>query len=215
MIFLHRKNKLVYNIIFFFLIVVFIIGSGYYLSYLKYNDYDLTEVEALKAQNKLLQDELKEYEVFKSRKGTYVIGRIIVRDIYNFYKEVVVDLGAKDNIKIGDAVINSEGLVGVVYKVEENKSYIKLLTSNYNISVKINETYGNINGGKITLLDKYNEINVGDKVYTSSYSGLNEGIYIGEIESIHLDNEKLGQVAKVKLIDNKHLNYVAILTEEK
>lgn len=193
----------------------FIIGGGYYLSYLKYKDYEPIDAQALKVQNKLLQDELEKYDNFKSIKGDYLVGRIIVRNLYDFYNEIIVNLGTKDNINIGNVVINSEGLIGVVYKVEENKSYIKLLTSDYNISVKINETYGNISSGKITLLDKYNEIKVGDKVYTSGYSGLYEGIYIGEIESVSLDNEKLGQVAKVKLIDNKHLNYVAILTGTK
>lgn len=193
----------------------FIIGGGYYLSYLKYKDYEPIDAQALRVQNKLLKDELEKYDNFKSIKGDYLVGRIIVRNLYDFYNEIIVNLGTKDNINIGNAVINSEGLIGVVYKVEENKSYIKLLTSDYNISVKINETYGNISSGKITLLDKYNEIKVGDKVYTSGYSGLYEGIYIGEIESVSLDNEKLGQVAKVKLIDNKHLNYVAILTGTK
>ena len=42
-----------------------------------------------------------------------------------------------------------------------------------------------------------------------------EGIYIGEIEKIDSDNEELGQIAKIKLLDNKNLNYIAVFTRSK
>lgn len=214
-IYLHRKNKLLINLIIFISVVGLIIGSGYIISYLKYNDYGLVELETLKVQNKLLQDELDSIENLKTIKEDYIIGKVIIRNIHEFYNEIVIDLGYDNQIKEGDAVLNSEGLIGIVYKVERNKSYIKLSSSDYNISVKINDTYGNLSAGKITMLNKYSELKEGDKVYTSNYSGLPENIYIGEIESISFDNENLGQTAKIKLIDNHNLNYVAVIVGAK
>jgi len=75
-IYLHRKNKLLINLIIFISIVGLIIGSGYIISYLKYNDYDLVELETLKVQNKLLQDELDSIENLKTIKEDYIIGKV-------------------------------------------------------------------------------------------------------------------------------------------
>ena len=111
--------------------------------------------------------------------------------------------------------MNDEGLIGIVYKVDNNKSYIKLLSSNYNISVKINNTYGNLNKGTITMIDKYSSINVGDKVYTSGLDEVIGNIYIGEVISVSKDKDDLGKEIKIKYIDNTNLNYVAILRKIK
>ena len=92
---------------------------------------------------------------------------------------------------------------------------MKLLSGNYNVSVKIKDTYGNLNQGEINLIDKYTELSEGDEVYTSGYGEMSAGMYIGKIKNIGVDHENLGQVAKVQLIDNHNLNYVAILIQSK
>lgn len=215
MICLRRKNVLVGKIILILFLIMLIWGGGYGLSYLRYNDCDITELEALRVQNRLLQEEINEVEGLREIQGEYLIGKVILRDIHEFYNEVVVNLGSDDGVRKGDAVLNSEGLVGVVYDIKSDKSYVKLLSGNYNVSVKIKDTYGNLNQGEINLIDKYTELSEGDEVYTSGYGEMSAGMYIGKIKNIGVDHENLGQVAKVQLIDNHNLNYVAILIQSK
>ncbi len=210
-IYLQLRKVIIYRILIVIFLISLICTSGYFIGYLKYNDRRIVDIEALRIENRALQSELKEIKNLKGINSEYIIGKIIVRNIHDFYNEIVVNLGSEDNISIGDTVISGDGLVGIVSKVEKNKSYVKLLTSDYNVSVKINDTYGNLNHGRVTLLDKYSELNVGDKVYTSGYSGMIEGIYVGEVVNVFMDSNNLGKEVEVKLVDNKNLNYVSII----
>ncbi len=210
MIYLKRQNKLIIKIFIFLFLIFLITSGGYYLSYLRYNDKELIDYEALKIENDELRA-LKNLDYLQNIENTYLVGRVITRDIHDFYHEVIINLGQDDGIKEGSAVINSEGLIGITYKVMEHKTIVKLLTSDYNISVKINDTYGNLNNGTISLLDKYNTLNEGDEVYTSNYGGLPNDIYIGKVTKILPDSEKLGCLAQIDLVDNRHLNYIAVV----
>lgn len=213
-IYLRWKKDLIIKIVIVFLVIVLICMSGYLVSFLRYNDKNFVDAEALMLQNKMLQDKLAEIESLKENNGNYVIGQVILRNMHDFYNEVVIDLGSKDGVKVGNAVVNSEGLVGVIYKVDDKKSYVKLLSSNYNVAVKINDTYGNLNMGVVTLLNKYVGISIGDKIYTSNYGGVQADIYVGEVTEIMMDKDGLGQEARIKLIDNNNLNYVSVMVNE-
>jgi len=214
-IYLQRKNELIIKITITLFLILCICGSSYLWNRLRVNNKDIVELEALKIENQKLKTEIEEYNKFKEINEEYIIGKVIIRNLHDFYNEIVIDLGSNQEINVGDAVLNEFGLIGIIYKTEENKSFARLISSNYNISVKINETYGNLNKGQITLLDKYSEIKVGDKVYTSGYSETPDGIYIGEIEEIKNDEVNLGQIAKIKLIDVTNLNYVSIIRSVK
>lgn len=209
-IYLRTKNNIFIKIIIVIFLIGLIFGGGYFISYFKYSDKELVDYEALKSQNRLLQTELEGVSNFKELDGDYLIGKVVIRNIHDFFNEVVINLGSNDGIREGDAVINNEGLVGIVDKVEKNTAIVKLLTGNYNVSVKINELYGNLNGGKVTLIDKFKEVE-GDKVYTSGYSKIPEGIYVGTVINVKMDNNDLGKEVNVKLVDNTNLNYVAVI----
>lgn len=197
-----------------YLIFIICLG-GYYLSFLRYNDKKIVDIEALKTQNKILQQEIENLNKFKDVKIDYVIGKVVFRNIHNFYNEIVIDLGEEDNVSINDGVINSEGLIGIVSEVYDNKSLVRLLSSDYNVSVKINDVYGNLNKGNVTLLNKYAEIKEDDLVYTSGYNNIPEGIYVGSIEKVSLDNDELGKKVKIRLVDNTNLNYIGVIRSRK
>ena len=144
----------------------------------------------------------------------YVIGKVVVRDIHNFYKEVVINKGSNDGVEEGMAVVNQEGLIGVILECNKKTALVKLLSSEYNVSVSLPDTYGNLSMGKITMLDKYSSIKEGDIVYTSGLSKIPAGLLVGEITSVRMDSNALGKEAKVNLVDNKNLNYVAIIKGE-
>lgn len=209
------RNEMFIKILIAFLLFFFIYAAGYVCSYLRFDDKEFVSYEALRLQNESLKTEIEEIHPLQKIEGEYILGKVIVRDLYHFFDEVMINVGSEDGVQEGDAVLNDEGLVGVVYQVLEQQSYVKLLTSDYNVSVKIRDFYGNLNQGRVTLLDKYSELKEGDLVYTSGYSSIQEGIYIGKVEKVFLDKDNLGKELSLQLVDNTHLNYVAIVRNSK
>ena len=52
-------------------------------------------------------------------------------------------------------------------------------------------------------------VSVGDYVYTSGLGNIVEGIYVGSVSKV--DNDSLGLVLDINLIDNSNLNYVGVI----
>ena len=207
-IYLNKIRELILRISIYTCVIVFIYCASYFISYIKYDNKEYVLDNALKVENELLKKEIENLRNVSVSDGK--IAKVIVRDIYGFYDEIIIDLGS-DVVRVKDLVINEDGLVGVVYKVSKNKSYVKLLTSNYKISVKLGDTYGIYNNGSITMLDKYSDIKVGEKVYTSGLDESLGDIYIGEVLNVYYDQEGLGKNVDVKYVNNDNLNYVVVL----
>lgn len=206
-------KKCFLKVLMIFLGLFFMFVVSYYVTYLKYNDKDVIEKEVLILENQNLKDEngkLLEAMSLKEHNPDYVMTRVIVRDIHKFYSEVVVDEG-EGVIKKGNAVVNSDGLIGLVSDVKNDHSFVKLLTGEYNVSVIVNGAYGNLNNGYVTLNDKYVEIKKGDKVYTSGLTSIPKDIFVGEVLAVSRTENDLTQRLEVNLINNNNLNYVAIL----
>ena len=165
-----------------------------YLKYLEKENYELKKINNI--NNNL----------------NYEIAKVINRDIYNYNNEITIDIPSK-KVEKGNAVINEEGLIGIVTKVKKNSSIVKLLNSSNNISVIINETYGNLNKDTINLLDKYSNIKIGDYVYTSGLTSIPKGIFIGKVIEIKNDKDNLGKKAKISLINNNNM-YVAVINSK-
>lgn len=202
------QNK--YKVCIFYIIVgIFIVLSfmlGNIFSYLRFDDKKYVSSYVLKLKNKELEDEVRELRKFVNsdlNEFSYVIGKVKYRDLYKFNEEIVIDVG---DVSKGDAVVNSEGLVGIVVS---DKGNVKLLTSTYNVSVSIGECYGNLSNGKVTMIDKECNVREGDKVYTSGLGNIVKGIYVGSVSKV--DNDSLGLVLDINLIDNSNLNYVGVI----
>ena len=217
-IYLRKRNKYVIKYLFILLSIIFIYGINYVLSYLKYNDSEILEVNVLKSENNRLRKELRNINDIVSYDGIdykYVIGKVIIRDIHNFYNEIVINLGS-DKVMVGNAVVSRDGLVGVISKVEKSKSYVKLLSSDYNVSIVVNGNYGNYNNGKVSMISKYSEIKEGDVVYTSGLVlEIPYGIYVGTVSKVDNDQDNLGKELKIITVNNDNLNYIAVITGEK
>lgn len=205
------RNEMFIKALIVLLLFLFIYATGYVSSYLRFSDKEIVFSETLRLQNEILHQQMEEIENLKNIEGDYILGKVIVRDMYHFYDEVMLNVGSEDGVQEGDAVLNEEGLVGVVCEVLPKKSYVQLLTADYNVSVKIRDFYGNLNQGRVTLLDKYSELQEGDLVYTSGYGDMQGGIYVGKVEKVLLDKDHLGKELLLQLVDNMHLNYVAVM----
>jgi rod shape-determining protein MreC len=68
------------------------------------------------------------------------LGRVIARDPANWWRTVQIDLGSKDGVQVNLAVLTSEGLVGRVSWVGENRSQVILIGDpNFRVSALIQE----------------------------------------------------------------------------
>ncbi len=146
------------------------------------------------------------------------ISRILYRDIYDYHNYITIYKGSNDNLEEGMVVINESGLVGVVTKVNKNNSIVRLITSvDSNISVKINEYSGilKVSNGSLIVSDlsNYDNINVGDKIYTSGIGNLIGDIYIGEVREITLNNTNIEKIITVTpAVDFDNLKYIAVIS---
>ena len=208
-IYLYKKRVVILKIISFILLFIFLYGLSYFSSYIKYKDRYYVELDGLRLENQLLKKELNELSNTNYEEG--IIAKVILRDMYSFYDELVINVGSKDNINIYDSVICNGSLVGIVTKVNDKTSNVKLISSNYNISVKIGNTYGNLNKGIVTMIDKYSDISIGDLVYTSGLDNILSDIYIGKVKDVSLDEDGLSNKVIIEYEDNCNLNYVYVV----
>lgn len=211
---MHKVFKISLKIFIALIVLLSTYFISYYLSYLKYNNKDNIELQTLKIENTNLKEQVKSLENIyniKPLNNNYLITRVILRNIHEFYNEIVLLSDSKE-IEVGNAVINEEGLIGLVKDIKDDKVYVALLTSNYNISVKINDTYGNLNNKKVTMLDKYSDINIGDIVYTSGLTNIPENILVGYVKEVN--KTSINTEVTISLLDNNNLNYVAIMVNK-
>ena len=198
------KVYIFYIVVGIFIVLSFMLGNIF--SYLRFDDKKYVSSYVLGLKNKELEDKVRELRKFVNsdlNEFSYVIGKVKYRDLYKFNEEIVIDVR---DVSKGDAVVNSEGLVGIVVS---DKGNVKLLTSTYNVSVSIGECYGNLSNGKVTMIDKECNVREGDKVYTSGLGNIVKGIYVGSVSKV--DNDSLGLVLDINLIDNSNLNYVGVI----
>ena len=198
------------------------------------NDCEIKENLAT-AQLKLLQEENKElrktlnflttnnYLLEEKKDEKIAVANIIGRDPLTFSSILILDKGRAQGISEGSAVIIGEGiLVGQIVSVEENISYLALLT---NSQVKIaamildNENLqGLVEGShglslKINLIPLDKKIDVGNLVVTSGLEkGIPKGLLIGKVEEINTESNDLFQNVTLKPAANlANLSLVTII----
>lgn len=199
-------------------LVIFIQPIVNALSFLAEDDQLEVKNQLLISENNNLINELKSvYEIYdlKYENISFIYGKVTLRNIFNFYDEITINIGEADGVKVGSAVVGKGGLLGIVNKVYTNSSIVKLITNkSLNIAVKVNEGYGNFNDFVVKDVDQHLKVDVGDKVYTSGLTDLYGGIYVGTIKEIISDDL---EIAKKLIIENdlrvKEINYVGVIVK--
>ncbi len=172
-------------------------------------------------------DELKELLKFKETLSEFTIisGTIINRNSLYWNNELVINIGDKDGVKVGMAVIDNKGLIGKIVDTSYTTSRVKLITSNdtnNKISVKIwfnDKSINKIlsvdedNNLYISGIDNRENIKVGDLVTTSGLSDIfPSGIDIGYVLKIENDKFGISQKAFIKPASNlDDLRFVFVL----
>lgn len=208
------------------------------------NVFHNNELAKLKEENLNLQNKLLGYENIKKEnnalrdqfnssyplKNTLLPARIIGSPVFipgvsqpEFF---VLDQGAKNGVKTGQAVVYKDNLVGKVQKVSSVLSVVQLVTnkeSSFTARSVKTDALGVVNGqgeGEI-ILDNVllsDNLEISDFVKTkgdleSDQEGILADLIVGKIVSIDKKSSSLFQVAKIKsLLNFSKLTTVFIVT---
>ena len=124
----------------------------------------------------------------------------VYKNNYSFDKLIINGT----NYNINDEVLNNDGLIGFISKINDKYSEIKYIY-NSRVPVKINNEYGKIIDSDIDnnlIVSEVENVNINDKVYSVNNS------YIGKV--IKIDNNNLNKKLTIKTIDLSNINYVLI-----
>ena len=191
-----------------------------------FNDYkknkkELNELKSKNISNEIIQFENKELKELINdyvSSSDKILAKIIVDQDSPFLKSIIINKGAKDNIKIGTNIYDQSYLLGRVIEVNYKTARVLLLSDlNSNVPVSIapqniqaiitgsGDNYGEIKYIKAGVDNKFNEKSI---VYTSGTGALfKSGIPIGRI-IINKNNEEKNKF-KVEFYSNfSQLKYV-------
>ena len=181
-------------------------------------NYEKMESNYCSSIEKDYNELLKSNEFLNNSSLNLIISKVMFRDIYEFSDYITIYKGSNNDIKEGMPVIDDNGLIGIISSVKKNTSIVKLITNKTtNISVKINDSYGILKSldGKVFVSDfsYYDNINIGDKIYTSGIGNIKGDIYIGEVIDIKLNETEIEKIVEVKLASNiNKLNYLYVVS---
>ncbi|HVY69800.1 MAG TPA: rod shape-determining protein MreC, partial [Verrucomicrobiae bacterium] len=189
------------------------------------------ELEYLRRENFRLQEEARQnQEVWRENQRLRIatglpnklpwpvkLARVAGRDPANWWRMILIDLGARDGLRPNLPVITGEGLVGKVAEVELAQSRVVLLGDpNCRVSALVQETRDNtgvITGSSpgvfdyqmvdLTYLPMNPEIKAGQRIVTSGLGmDFPPGIVIGKLADIRSVGHGLYQEARVILAAN-------------
>lgn len=153
---------------------------------------NLRRLEMIESENKTLKEYLNLSEQYKQYET--VPGYIINKDISNYSRVFVINVGSKSGIEKNMTVIAAEGLVGHVISVTENTAKVQTIIDSSNIVTATLENSkdnvicrGMIENSKLkaTYVSTTTTLTEGEKIYTSGMGGIYpKGIYIGTIKKI-------------------------------
>lgn len=158
---------------------------------------ELRELEIMKAENETLKEYLGLTEKYSNYSATPAY--IISKDISNYSKIFVINVGARDGIQTDMTVISDQGLVGHIVSVTETTAKVQTIidtSSAVTASLSHSEDSiickGSLNDGMLraTYIPTNADIAEGDNIETSGMGGIfPKGIIIRK-------SKKYGKYAK-------------------
>jgi rod shape-determining protein MreC len=152
----------------------------------------------------------------------FLAATVIGRDTTGLLRNIIVDRGTRDGVRVGMPVVTELGLVGRIYRVGATSAQVQLITdinSFVNARLQLTRAEGVVQGTaagglRMLYIPLSDEVRDGDSVVTSGIGGkFPRGIIIGQVTSSRLDESKLFKEAQVRsLIDFNRLEIVSIIT---
>lgn len=182
---------------------------------------------------RLSVDELEDLTSLKSalnyiddlRIEEYVTGNVIAKDIGNWYNIFTIDKGINDGVFKNSAVMNGNGLVGLVYEVGSNwGKVITIIDNKSSIGFEVldaDESYDGILHGSVSsimsgeLFDPHAQVNIGNTIVTSGLGIFPKGILIGRISEVKYNKDNLlTEIVVEPSVNFKDINRVLVVTKE-
>lgn len=190
-----KYKKIIYYVI---IAILFLLENRIILLF-NYDNKNTLINEILSLENEDLKSEVEELSNMNYNDYSYVIGKITIKSLYGSDSYFIK---TNEEVENNLPVINNKGLIGLY-----NNSYL-VSTKTLNLSVKINESIGNLSDGLIHISDGI--YNVGDLIYTSSLSNIKPNLLIGYVKSVKKLDNGIEDILEVDFIKNDS-TYVGIL----
>ena len=183
-----------------------------------------TENESLKQKNSELEQQLNLAEKYGEYKT--VPGTIISRDISNYSKTLVINIGSDNGIKEKMTVLADEGLVGYVISTTNKTAKIQTIVDSASATSCIASTTrdtmickGTIENKSVlsaSNIDTNARIIQGDSVETSGLGGIYlKGIHVGKIKKVNEGSNKTDSYATIETaVDFEKLENVLVITNQ-
>lgn len=184
----------------------------------------LRELEAIKAENETLKQYLNLTEQYSDY--TTLPADVINRDISNYSRTIVINVGAKDGIKENMTVIAAEGLVGHVISVTDSTAKVQTIIDSSSSTSALLSTSRDSIVCKGLLNDERHlkamyiptdvTISQGDSIETSGIGGIyQKGIYIGKVSKVENSTDLSNRYALVETaVDFSKLEIVLVVTNQ-
>ncbi len=181
----------------------------------------LREFENIKTENQTL----KEYLGLTEKYGEYktIPGYVINKDISNYSKTLIINVGENDGIKENMTVISNEGLVGHIISVTATTSKVRTivdpassiscLMSTSKDSIICKGTIDNSSELKAMYIPTDANLIQGDSIDTSGLGGIYpKGIHVGTLKKIVTSKNITDRYAMVETaVDFNKLNTVLVV----
>ena len=198
-----------------------------------------SENESLKQKNSELEQQMREFEIMKNENeqlkqelnlaekyGEYttVPGMIISRDISNYSKTLVINIGSDNGIKEKMTVIADEGLVGYIVSttaktakvqtIVDSASATSCLASSTRDTMICKGTIENKSILSASNIATDARIIQGDSVETSGLGGIYlKGIHVGKIKKVNEGSNKTDSYATIEAaVEFEKLETVLVIT---
>jgi rod shape-determining protein MreC len=178
------------------------------------------QLEVLQSENTVLKESLKLTEKYPDYET--VAGLVISRDITNYSKTVVINVGKNDGVEENMMVIASEGLVGYVLSVTNDTAKVQTIVDSSSstsvIASESNESFvckGTLEDDSTLKAMYISDISLseGEEIRTSGLGGIyKKGILIGTVSKVVSTNNKTDKYAYVKTaVDFTNLESVLVI----
>jgi rod shape-determining protein MreC len=173
-------------------------------------------------QYKLENEKLRKELSFKeTSKFSLIPGTVIGSDPTGYSQAVVLNIGSRDGVRVGAAVLSEGVLVGKIVSAESFTSKVLLVTDpQSNIDAQISSTGDNAivrgsygSGIIVDMVSQNIQLNKGDQVVTAGLNAdLPKGILIGSVGELQsLKNDLLQKATIISSTDLKNLNFVSVI----
>ncbi len=187
-------------------------------------EQSLRELENIKTENETLTEYLNLTEKYGEYKT--VPGYVINKDISNYSKTIVINVGKDDGVDVDMTVIGNEGLVGHIVSVTDNTAKVQtIIDTASSVSCSMSTTKDAI-VCKGTLDDKSSlramyiptDCNIiqGDSIETSGLGGIYpKGIHVGTVQRVVNTQNMTDRYAIVETaVDFDTLDTVLVITNK-